>query len=116
MRDGEASNDYFARGIVRGSQLGTHVGIHTNNDFNQHFTRNFNPDYSVKKRILFAKEELSRKVFDDVVLNAYRKREMAKEKGTKDGKGHALFVADSGGRGNSGGGRAPRWTQQGQTG
>ena len=70
----------------------------------------------MKKQVLFAKEELSRKGFHHVVIDAYRKREMAKEKGTRDGKGHAFFVADSGGRSNGGGGRAPRWTQQGQTG
>ena len=108
MRDGEAPNGCFARGSVLRRQLGTHGVIHTDNDVNQHFARNLTPDHSVQKSILLAKEDLTRKVLEDVVLTAYGEIEMAKEKGTRDGKGHALFVADSGGRGNGGGGRTGR--------
>ena len=44
MRDGEAPNEYFARGSVLRSQLGTHGVIHTDNVVNQHFARNLTPD------------------------------------------------------------------------
>ena len=108
MKDGEAPIEYFARGSALRNQLGTHGVIHTDNEVNQHFARNLTPDYSVQKSILLAKDELTRKVLEDVVLNAYGEMEMAKEKGTRDGKGHALFVADSGGRGNGDGARAGR--------
>ena len=104
MKDGEAPNANFARGSVLRSQLGTDRFIHTENNVNQNFARNLISDYSVQKSILLAKEELSRKVLEDVVLNAYGEMEMAKEKGMRDGKGQALFLADLGGRGNGGGG------------
>ena len=94
MRDGEAPNEYFARGSVLRNQLGTNGVIHTDNDVNQHFARNLTPDYSVQKIMLLAEEELTRKVLEGVVLNAYGEMEVAKEKGTRDEKGHALFVAD----------------------
>ena len=68
MRDGEAPNEYCAKGGVLRSQLGTHGVIHTDNDVNQHFAQNLTPDYSVKKSILLAKEGLRRKVLEDVVL------------------------------------------------
>ena len=71
MRDGEALNGYFARGSALRNQLGTHGVIDTDNDVNQQFTRNMTADYSVQKRILLAKEEFTRKVLEDVVLNAY---------------------------------------------
>ena len=108
MRDGEAPNECFVRGSVQRSKPGTHGAIHTDNDVNQHFARNVAPDYSVQKSVLLAKEELSRKVLDDVVLNAYSEMEMVKVRGREIGKGHALFVADSGGHSNEGGRRAGR--------
>ena len=89
-------------------QLGTHVVIHSDINVNQHFARNLTRYYSVQKNIVLAKEESSRKVFEDVVLNTYGEMEMAKGKGTRYEKGHALFVADSGCRGNEGGGTAGR--------
>ena len=107
MKDGEAPNEYFARGSALRSQLGTHGAIHTDNDVDQHFARNLTPAYSVQNSILLAKEELSRKVLEDV-LHAYGEMEMAKGKRTRDGKGHAHFVADLGGRGNGGVERAGR--------
>ena len=108
MRDGEAPNECFVRGSVPRSKPGTHVVIHTDNDVNQHFARNVTPDYSVQKSVLLAKEELSRKVLDDVVLSAYSEMDMAKVRGREKGKLHALLVADSGGQGNEGGRRAGR--------
>ena len=108
LRDGEAPIEYFAGGSVLRNQLGTHGVIHTDNDVNQHFARNLTPDNSVQKSILLAKEELSRKVLEDVVLNAFGEMEMAKEKGARDEKGHSFFIADSGGRGNGGGARGGR--------
>ena len=75
------------------SQLGTHGVIRADNDVNQHFAKNITPDYSVKNSILLAKEELSRKVLEDVVLTTYDEMEMAKEKGMRDGKGHALLLS-----------------------
>ena len=102
-RDGEAPNEYFTRGNVLRSQLGTYSVIHTDNDVNPHFARNLTPENSMPKSMLLAKEVLTRKVVKDDVLNAFDEMEMAKDKRTRDGKGHALLVADSGGRGNGGG-------------
>ena len=59
MRDGEAPNEYFARGSPRRSKLGTYGVINTGNDVNQNFARNLTPDYSVQKIILLAKEDLT---------------------------------------------------------
>ena len=60
MRDGEAPNEYIARGNVLRSQLDTHGVIHTSDsDVNQHFARNLTPDYSVQKSVRLAKDEFS---------------------------------------------------------
>ena len=108
MKDGETPNEYFARRILLRRQLDTHDASYTDHDVIQHFARNLTPDHSVQNSILLAKKEISLKVLEDVCVNAYGEMEMAKEMGTRDGKGHALFAADSGGRGNAGGGRAGR--------
>ena len=50
------------------------------------------PITQCKRVFCLLRKELSRKVLEDVVLNAYREMEMAKEKGTRDGRGHALLL------------------------
>ena len=63
------------------NQLGTHGVIHADTDVNQHVARNLTPNYSVQDRSLPPKEDLSRKILEDVVLNAYGEMEWPRRRG-----------------------------------
>ncbi|CAM9880993.1 unnamed protein product, partial [Laminaria digitata] len=90
----------------------THGTVITDIDANQHYARNLSPGFGVQKGIFLTNAELTYQVLEDVVWSAYGEKEMATEKESRDGTGHALIVADAdrddggaqnGGRGGRGG-------------
>ena len=94
MKEHEPPSEYFARGSELRNRLALHGVTFSDVDANQHFARNLSHVFGMQKSILLSNADLTCKVLEDVVLNAYGEMEMAREEEKRTGTGHALVAPD----------------------